>query len=123
MGFIPKRLIKENLDSVDVLVNDLQKPIEQAIKEPYETILVFLDEINTSKEVGSFKEVVCDHSLKGTQLPDNLVIVAALNPYRQRAPTKTKEELWEQEDDDASNPKNYVDDLEWNSLSQYVQIQ
>ena len=34
MGFIPKRLIKENLDSVDVLVNDLQNEFFNVIDLP-----------------------------------------------------------------------------------------
>ncbi len=40
--------------TIEDLVHDLDKPIKDAKAKPYETILVFLDEINTSKEVGSF---------------------------------------------------------------------
>eukprot|EP01084_Bolivina_argentea_P065542 119465_1 len=77
---------------------------------PTKTFLVFLDKINTSPEVGSFKEVVCDHSLKGERLPDNLVIVAALNPYRIRK--KTKQQIDEEENNEANNPRNYTDTLD-----------
>src|SRR5690606_7938118 len=59
-------------------------PVEIAKRNPNEIVLVFLDEVNTSPEVGAFKEVICDHSLKGIEFPSNLVIVAALNPFRLR---------------------------------------
>eukprot|EP01084_Bolivina_argentea_P027606 51309_1 len=96
--------------TIDDLVNDLQKPIMEAKDKPYETILVFLDEINTSPEVGSFKEVVCDHSLKGAQLPENLVIIAALNPYRLRK--KTKKQIEEEKKNEANNPSYFIDELD-----------
>lgn len=52
-----------------------------------------MDEINASKEVGGFKEVVCDHSLKGNASQSNLVIIAALNQYRTRKKTKNDEKI------------------------------
>eukprot|EP00026_Physarum_polycephalum_P000016 Phypoly_transcript_00016.p1 GENE.Phypoly_transcript_00016~~Phypoly_transcript_00016.p1 ORF type:complete len:3661 (+),score=399.99 Phypoly_transcript_00016:3-10985(+) len=45
---------------------------------------VFLDEINTASCMGLFKEIICDHSIKGKKLPSNLVVIAACNPYRSR---------------------------------------
>lgn len=46
------------------------------------TLCIFYDEINTSGCMGSFKELVIDHSVDGTPLPENIVIVAACNPAR-----------------------------------------
>jgi hypothetical protein len=49
-----------------------------------ERIIVFLDEINTCNCMGLFKEIVCDRSMNGINLPDNIKIIAACNPYRLR---------------------------------------
>ena len=47
-------------------------------------IVLFLDEINTCNCMGLFKEIVCDRSLNGFLLPENIKIIAACNPYRLR---------------------------------------
>ena len=48
------------------------------------TICIFLDEINTSSFMGVFKELVVDHRLSGRDLPNNITVVAACNPARDR---------------------------------------
>jgi hypothetical protein len=48
------------------------------------TICVFFDEVNTSSCMGVFKEMLIDHSLDGESLPDNIVIIAACNPSRDK---------------------------------------
>eukprot|EP01084_Bolivina_argentea_P287280 492930_1 len=103
--------------SIADLVHDLQEPINTA-NTTTQTVLVFLDEINTSKEVGSFKEVVCDHSLKGTPLPKNLVIIAALNPYRAR--TKTTKQAQEEKQNEINNARNYQQDKVDEQISKLV---
>ena len=45
-------------------------------------IWVFLDEINTCKSMGLISELMCKHSYQGNKLPDNIVFIAACNPYR-----------------------------------------
>ena len=77
--------------SIADLQRDLDEPIHFALQNPTNTVLVFLDEVNTSPDCGGFKEVICDHSLKGEEFPDNMVIIAALNPYRKRH--KTMEQI------------------------------
>ena len=77
-------LLEEELVSCDVhggfgepeILDIMSKAIERAeeAKKKGENIWVFFDEINTSPEVGLFKEIVCDRSLKGETLPDNLVV-------------------------------------------------
>lgn len=47
------------------------------------TIVVFLDEVNTTSVMGLFKEIVVDHSLLGDSLEPNIVVIAACNPARQ----------------------------------------
>lgn len=48
------------------------------------TLCIFFDEVNTSSCMGVFKELLIDHSLDGQPLPDNIVIVAACNPSRDK---------------------------------------
>ena len=48
------------------------------------TLCIFFDEVNTSSCMGVFKELVIDHSLDGERLPENIVIVAAGNPARDK---------------------------------------
>jgi hypothetical protein len=48
------------------------------------TLCLFYDEVNTSSCMGVFKELLIDHSVDGVQLPDNIVIVAACNPAREK---------------------------------------
>ena len=85
-------------------------PIEYAKRKPGQTVLIFLDEINTSPDIGGFKEVVCDHSLKGVEFPNNVVIIAALNPYRKRV--KTIEEIKDEENEARNNVTAYTDKLD-----------
>jgi MoxR-like ATPase len=47
-------------------------------------VMLFLDEINTCNCMGLFKEIVCEHSINGKQLPPSVSIIAACNPYRLR---------------------------------------
>lgn len=46
-------------------------------------MIVFLDEINTSRVLGLLKEIVVDRSIGGSMLEDNIVIISACNPARQ----------------------------------------
>ena len=45
------------------------------------TLVVFFDEINTTRCLGTLKEIVCDHTLDGGKLPDNIFFTAAMNPF------------------------------------------
>ena len=53
---------------------------------------VFLDEINTCKSMGLISELMCKHSCQGTKLPENIVFIAACNPYRKKEKKGKKEE-------------------------------
>ena len=54
-------------------------------------IWVFLDEINTCKSMGLISELMCKHSYQGKKLEDNIVFIAACNPYRKSSnDTKNK---------------------------------
>ncbi|ETO31657.1 hypothetical protein RFI_05461 [Reticulomyxa filosa] len=45
---------------------------------------IFLDEINTSPDIGWLNELVCNHTLDGAKIPEEIKIIAACNPYRLR---------------------------------------
>jgi hypothetical protein len=47
-------------------------------------IWVFLDEINTCDSLGLIADIICQRSVQGKLIPDNIVLVAACNPYRLR---------------------------------------
>lgn len=48
---------------------------------------VFFDEFNTSDSVGQISEILCDRRYYGEIIPDNMVVVAACNPYRVKPKT------------------------------------
>ena len=50
------------------------------VKESY----VFLDEINTCAHMGLLCEVICQRSLYGKRISEDVKVLAALNPYRKR---------------------------------------
>ena len=52
---------------------------------------VFLDEINTCKSMGLISELMCKHTCQGNSLPDNIVFIAACNPYRLRNENEGKD--------------------------------
>ncbi|CAF1398652.1 unnamed protein product, partial [Rotaria sordida] len=45
---------------------------------------IFFDEFNTTSSIGLFKEIICERTLLGEPLPDNLVFLGACNPQRWR---------------------------------------
>ena len=54
---------------------------------------VFLDEINTCKSMGLISELMCKHTCQGKRLPENIVFIAACNPYRKKDTKNKKEEI------------------------------
>ena len=45
---------------------------------------VFLDEMNAAPHVGLITEAICQRTLNGAAISPNVVVLAALNPYRRR---------------------------------------
>ena len=43
---------------------------------------VFFDELNTCKSMDLLSEIICKHSCQGKALPENIVFIGAVNPYR-----------------------------------------
>ena len=60
------------------------KEKESHARNTREQIWIFLDEINTCDHLGLISDIMCHHSLLGRPLSQNLVFLAACNPYKQR---------------------------------------
>jgi energy-coupling factor transporter ATP-binding protein EcfA2 len=48
----------------------------------FKKIWVFFDEINTCNSMGLISELMCKHSLYGEKIKENVIFIAACNPYR-----------------------------------------
>ena len=44
--------------------------------------VLFFDEVNTTEAIGLIKEVICDRTILGQPIPDELKFAAACNPYK-----------------------------------------
>ena len=55
---------------------------EQKEKLNEKKIWVFFDELNTCNSMGLITEIMCKRTMHGVSLPDNLVFLGAVNPYR-----------------------------------------
>ena len=82
-----KKLKEEETKSMEKFQNKEKELLYEEKK-----LWVFLDEINTCKSMGLISELICKHSCQGKQLNDNIVFIAACNPYRQTKETKGKKE-------------------------------
>ena len=67
------------------LANSLQPVIALARSCPKHTFTFFEDELNTSTIIGPLKDMFTDHCFLGQQLPSNIFLVAAVNPFRPKA--------------------------------------
>ncbi|XP_078659777.1 uncharacterized protein LOC144904631 [Branchiostoma floridae x Branchiostoma belcheri] len=68
-------------DKIIAFVNDRAT---EARTDLSHEVWAFLDEINTCDHLGLINEIICHHSMLGKKLPENLILLAACNPYRQR---------------------------------------
>jgi len=59
------------------------------MKKNVKKVWVFFDEFNTTDELSYIKEMVIDRKFRGITLPDNVVMIAACNPYRLKYAKKT----------------------------------
>jgi len=68
---------KKIVDFIDKINNEVQ----ESNKED-ELTWVFLDEINTCNALGLITEIMCNHTYLGKKISDNIIFIAACNPYR-----------------------------------------
>ena len=73
----------------DDICQQFQAYIEKAnlCAEENKRLWIFLDEFNTTPSIGLLKEITCERTLLGQQLPKNIVILGACNPPRRKRET------------------------------------
>jgi hypothetical protein len=75
---------KDIIGIFDQAANIIERAAEENASEANNTIIVFLDEVNTCSHMGLLNEAICHRSIYGRRLKDQIQILAALNPYRLR---------------------------------------
>ena len=70
--------------SADKILEFASKMIDEANKSVDKEIWGFFDEINTCSHLGLLNDIICHRRYQGAMLPDNLIFMAACNPYRLR---------------------------------------
>ncbi|UJR16715.1 hypothetical protein I4U23_003615, partial [Adineta vaga] len=73
---------------VEKILETVQGYIQQAkeCQTKNKRLWIFFDEFNTTSNIGLLKEIICERTFLGNQLPENMVFLGACNPRR----TKTK---------------------------------
>src|SRR3990167_5792618 len=67
--------IQGNTPGNDQVVIKNNKKIQQP------SIVVFIDEVNTTSVMGMIKSIFCDKKIDNIQIPDNILWVCAINPF------------------------------------------
>ena len=70
--------------TVEMIIDVVMKKNHSCHQNPNQQIWLFLDEINTCDHMGLLTEIICHHRCFGKALANNLVFIAACNPYRLR---------------------------------------
>jgi len=83
------KFIKENVIPEAKKISESEVKLKQSYLDEGQIfedtkLWVFLDEINTCKSMGLISELMCKHTCQGSPLPENIVFIAACNPYRIR---------------------------------------
>ena len=74
--------------SANDIVQKVKKAVERARRNRTEypglQTVLFFDEANTTEDIGLIKEIMCDHTVKGSPLDGlhHLNMIAACNSYR-----------------------------------------
>eukprot|EP00698_Gefionella_okellyi_P000162 TRINITY_DN10146_c0_g1_i2.p1 TRINITY_DN10146_c0_g1~~TRINITY_DN10146_c0_g1_i2.p1 ORF type:complete len:5535 (-),score=1671.40 TRINITY_DN10146_c0_g1_i2:10-15267(-) len=76
------RILLHRDTSLPELCDFLMPIITFALVVPRIELVVFFDEPNTSRQLGTIKELIMDRTLLGTRVPDNIFFVCAINPLR-----------------------------------------
>ena len=81
INFIETKVIPEakNLSEKEKIIKEKYK-FGQLYEE--KKLWVFFDELNTCKYMDLLSEIICKHSYQGKKLPENIVFIGAVNPYR-----------------------------------------
>ena len=70
----------------EFIVEEMKKIIEKAevlkFIDDKIKVWVFFDEFNTTESIGIIKEVICERTILGEIIPENVVFLGACNPFR-----------------------------------------
>ena len=83
-GINDKNII-DFIDEINNEVKENEKKIEeenQNQNKEKDLTWVFLDEINTCNSLGLLTEIMCNHTYLGKKISENIIFIAACNPYR-----------------------------------------
>mgnify|MGYP002385575620 FL=1 len=64
------------------IIDRMHEYIQKARKTIPKRLWIFFDEFNTTPNIGLIKEIVCERTLLGEPLPNNMVFLGACNPQR-----------------------------------------
>jgi hypothetical protein len=71
---------RAQVNNIATIATNLNILVKENNPEAEITVVVFIDEFNTTSVMGPIKEVLMDHTLDGKKLPENIFWVAAMNP-------------------------------------------
>ena len=82
INFIESKVIPEakTLAEKEKIIKEKYTKFGQIYEE--KKLWVFFDELNTCKSMDLLSEIICKHSCQGKKLPENIVFIGAVNPYR-----------------------------------------
>ena len=75
--------IHAGVSSNDIIAS-VEHVARQAVEEEKKKHWIFFDEFNTNQNIGLISEIICDKVLNGNFLPNNIIFIAACNPYKVR---------------------------------------
>ena len=82
INFIKKEVLP---DSLSLMIKENIRKEEYKMSDfifEEKKIWVFFDEINTCKSMGLISEIICKHTYQGNPIPQNIIFISALNPFR-----------------------------------------
>ncbi|CAF1040574.1 unnamed protein product, partial [Didymodactylos carnosus] len=92
--FLCQKILDEHLEvfrihagvTFEIILNRMKGYIQQVqtCTNKEKRLWIFFDEFNTTANIGLFKEIICERTLLGEPLPDQMVFLGASNPRRRK---------------------------------------
>ncbi|CAF1035564.1 unnamed protein product [Rotaria sordida] len=92
--FLCQKILDEELEifrihagiTSNIIIKKMHSYIQKlkTYTNPEQRLWIFFDEFNTTPNIGLLKEIICERTLLGELLPDNIVFLGACNPRRQK---------------------------------------
>ena len=103
INFIESKVIPEakTLAEKEKIIKEKYSKVGQIYEE--KKLWVFFDELNTCKSMDLLSEIICKHSCQGKKLPENIVFIGAVNPYRKSKQKKAGLKINNNDDNEESD--------------------